>query len=133
MVTEGLCDLADAHRGAEQTVAGGCNLGVQDKTLGGGAEVTAEAAFEGTDRHAGLAGEFVDTESLLDVVVDEVDELGEGAVGGRERVAFSLIKATGDSGGAHEFAFETEEGNLGSHAPLDSAGAARDQFHLVEE
>ena len=92
LVAERLGDFTDAERGAEKALAGGGDLGVEDEALGRGAEVGPETALKGRDRHACEAGEFVDIENLVDVVVDVIDELGEGAVGGGEGVALSLVE-----------------------------------------
>ena len=54
VVAEAFGDFADAEGGVHESVAGGGDFGVEDEALRGGTEVSAEAAFEGTDGHAGL-------------------------------------------------------------------------------
>ena len=133
VVAEAFGDLADGEGCIEEAVAGGGDFGVEDEAFGGSAQVAAEAAFEGADGHVGFVGQFVDAEGFVDVAVDEVDEFGEGAVGGGEGVALALGEAAGDAGGADDVVLVVPEGNFGGHAPLDAAGPAGDELHLVHE
>lgn len=63
----------------------------------GGAEILAETSFQATDRHAGALGEVLHRDGFFEVLVDVVDEFGDGAVGRGERGAFAVLKTSGDS------------------------------------
>lgn len=132
-VSEAFGDFADGEGGIEEAVAGGGDFGVEDEAFWGGSQVGPEAAFEGADGHAGLVGEFIDAEGFVDVAVDVFDEFGKGAIGGGEGVAFTLIEAAGDAGGADDGVIVVVEGDFGGHAPLDSPSAVGDEFHLIHE
>jgi len=70
---------------------------VNEVAFWSGPEILAETSFQAADRHAGTLGEVLHRDGFFEVLVDVVDELGDGAVGRGERWALAVLETSGDS------------------------------------
>ncbi len=133
MIGEGGGDLTNAEGGAEELFTSSSDAGADKVLSRGGAEVLAKAPFEAADGHAGLFCEEGDVDIFAEVLVDLVDEVGNGAVRSGERRAFAVFESSRDTRSAHDLAIFTKKGDFGGHAPFDASAGAGDELELIME